>query len=92
MTHLTVKLQEGCWSGWISLPDSWQPGWHWKVQGHPQTQFIAFWFFGENQPVGPYVFGSKVPYLAHGKRFRLQGNGEVAFGAGYDYQFPHPPQ
>ena len=50
MDHFILNLREGCFSGWVTLPDYWQG---WSMQHAPGTkaEWIALW------PSGESVFG-----------------------------------
>ncbi|MDE2018847.1 MAG: hypothetical protein KGJ13_00695 [Patescibacteria group bacterium] len=73
-----AKFNEGCFGPYLRLPKNW-PGWGGQPSGdHPDPDWwVAFWFEGEQNPVGPYSLRdlqtNPPNFQYRSGTFRLQG-------------------
>jgi hypothetical protein len=79
INNFTVTLHEGCFSGYVYLPESWRQWWSYQPIGSDQANnWAAFWFPG-GQPQGPLRPGDSYNFNYHPMLFRLQGHGTYRF-------------
>ena len=73
VTHFTIELTEGCWSGWVTIP--WNP---WYFQLNEVDDWMAVWYSG-GSPTGPRRSGSENLFPEHPptRIVRLQGHGTL---------------
>jgi hypothetical protein len=73
MTHLSITLQEGCFSPWITLPRRWTL---WHTQLDRQDGWVV-WLLSGMEPQGPYYWNDQRILNWHQAAFRLQGRGTI---------------
>jgi hypothetical protein len=76
--YVLVKLQPGCFSGFITVPDTWHTWQHQMAEEGPKD-WVAEWYAGWEQPQGPWmanrVNGGLVPLNNTTRKVRVQGQG-----------------
>lgn len=77
--YIDVPLQDGCFSGFIHLPEKWNS---WQVQFRPGGVWMAEWYGGWNNPAGPFtadqVSAAQLPGgTMPSREVRYQGKGTL---------------
>jgi len=75
--HVSVTLHEGCFSGYLYLPKSWNAWWV-QPSGDQNGDWIAIWMPG-GSPAGPYSPNQGNQFQGNPLQFRLQGHGTYIF-------------
>ena len=79
LSHIEVKLVEGCWSGWFTIPSWWDVMY---VQLDEPDDWISGWFSGSQQR-GPFTMKDNINlapmYNRPNNTLRLQGHGIAKF-------------
>jgi hypothetical protein len=76
--HISVVLQDGCFSGFVFLPRAWRT-WHTQPVGDQTGYWVAYWFANQPEPSGPYQANSTWFNYTPPYTFRLQGHGTILF-------------
>lgn len=78
-----VKLQDGCFSGFVGLPKNWT---HWQAQllHNDPNAWVAEWWGGWDKPLGPFtnvqlLSPERSAWYVPSNLVRLQGKGTIRF-------------
>lgn len=81
--YVDMRLREGCFSGFISLPKTWT-NWQEQFIGSAPDDWVSYWYKGLSAPYGPYseaqvnsetINIGTVPFPA----LRVEGHGVIRF-------------
>lgn len=83
--HFDITLQEGCFSGIVSLPARFIANigqtntYHWQPFDPDPNCWAAMWFQGSSGGVGPYGPNDTPDHRNTPAKFRLQGHGRIRY-------------
>jgi hypothetical protein len=103
--YVDIKLRDGCFSGFVRLPDGWQ-SWRVGFVSSEPDRHVGYWYFGWEKSKGPYGPNGHEeddpafehpphgPYDPWHVAFRLQGTGTLRFieTSGTGFVAGHPAQ
>lgn len=80
ISYFDVKLREGCFGGFITVPKIWKGDWHTQPVGDATGYWEAVWPEGRSQGLGPYKANDPTTLnLSSSAHFRAQGHGTTRY-------------